>query len=71
MDAILKYDSERKLERNAELYAYKLANPHATWEAVGKKFGITHQRAVKVFQSETKRQEEIAKMKAKNEEATV
>ena len=45
----VKYDSIRKLDRNAALLAFKDANPAASWAAIGARFAISRQRAQAIY----------------------
>jgi len=50
-----RYDSLRKLERNKALREYKDAHPEASWEEVGKVFGVKRQRAQQLYKQEVAR----------------
>lgn len=47
-----KYDKLRKLERNRLLGEYHKRHPEMSWGEVGKEFGITRQRARKIWEEQ-------------------
>jgi len=52
----MRYDNLRKLERNKLLKEYKDTNPGLSFREVGNVFGISKQRALKIYKNEKKRE---------------
>lgn len=46
-----KYDSLRKLQRNAWLHEFALAHPNMSMEEIGEIFGLTRQRVWQILRA--------------------
>ena len=45
----MRYDSERKLQRNNDLVEHRIKHPHDSWREIGERYGISWQRARAVY----------------------
>jgi DNA-directed RNA polymerase specialized sigma subunit len=57
LDAMAKYDSMRKLERNKALYDYFLANQHLSYKEIGDIYNIDPSRVCRIIQKERERRD--------------
>lgn len=56
-NAMAKYDSMRKLERNKALYDFFLANQHLSYKEIGDIYKVDQSRVCRIIQKEREKRE--------------